>query len=231
MSSYYGARFADAWRGIDPVAMKRCWAEELAGYSADEIAAGVRAMKSRDWPPTLPEFLKLCRPPTDPRAEWAEAVEQMRVRLRGQGEDRWSRPQVYWAAVSIGAYDLNALSWDQIRGRWEKALASAKDDPIPEYRAQLPAPGRETITREEAANRIVDIRSRLGNAVALPGTTPAGTAWAVALMKREAGGEVLEAASRAAWREVLGYPLDCSAKAAFEAHGKAIADIEGADAA
>lgn len=218
MSGYYGARFADAWRGIDPAAMKRCWAEELAGYSRDEIAAGVRALKTRDWPPTLPEFLKLCRPPTDTRVDWADACEQMRIRLQGHGADRWSRPQVYWAAVAIGAYDLNALAWEQIRSRWEKALASAKTDPIPEYRAQLPAPGQQTITREEAASRISEIRGRLGAGIPLPGTTQAGTQWAVTLMEREARGDVLPSISRTSWREVLGYAPDADAKAALEAH-------------
>jgi len=217
MSGYYGARFADAWRGIDPAAMKRCWAEELAGYSGDEIAAGLRALKTRDWPPTLPEFLKLCRPSTDTRTEWAEACEQMRIRLQGNGADRWSRPQVYWAAVAIGAYDLNALAWEQIRSRWEKALSNAKSDPIPEYRAQLPAPGQQTITREEAASRMSEIRSKLGGGVLKPGATEAGTKWAVRLLEREASGEALHSISRSAWRDVLGYGPDADAKAALEA--------------
>lgn len=217
MAGLYGARFADAWRGTDPVRVKRIWSEELAGFSGEEIARGVQALKTRDWPPTLPEFLKLCRQPSDSRADWTEACEQMRVRLEGKGADAWSRPQVYWAAVAIGWYDLNGTAWDQIKTRWEKALSSAKVDPIPEYRAALPSPGQQSITREEAASRINEIRDRLGSCVPLPGTTPAGTKWAYALIEREASGEQLPEISRQSWREVLGYASDADAKAVREA--------------
>jgi hypothetical protein len=41
--------------------------------------------------------------------------------------------------------------------------------------------------------------------------------WAVNLMHREAGGEMLESISKEAWREVLGYPKDQDAKQALEA--------------
>lgn len=219
MAGLYGARFADAWRGVDPERVKRTWAEELAGFTGEEIARGVTALKTRDWPPTLPEFVKLCRPPADARADWAEACEQMRIRLKERGEDRWSRPAVYWAAVAIGAYDLNALAWEQIRGRWERALAEAKSDPIPDYLAQLPAPGQETVSREDAATRMGQIIAAIG--APLPGTTPDGTKWAVSLMQREAGNEVLHAVSRSAWREVLGYAQDVDAKKALAAHQSA----------
>lgn len=215
MSGYYGARFADAWRGIDPAAMKRCWAEELAVYSGDEIATGVRELKTRDWPPTLPEFLKLCRPVIDARAEWDDAREQMRIRLEGRGADVWSRPQVYWAAVAIGAYDLNSTAWEQIKTRWANALTKAKADPIPEYLAALPAPGRQTVTREEAADRLGELRSKV-EAVSLPGTTKAGTQWANNLMAREAAGQQVDSIAAQFWREALGYPKDMDAKKALE---------------
>jgi hypothetical protein len=130
-ASMYGAKFLDLWRDMDIARVKDAWAEELAGLTVDEIKTGLAAMKTKPWPPTLPEFIVLCRPPRDARADWAEAVEQMRVRLKGQGGDRWSRPQVYWAAVAIGLHDLNQHTWEQIRARWENALASAKTDAVP----------------------------------------------------------------------------------------------------
>lgn len=217
MSGMYGARFADAWRGVDPERVKRTWSEELAGFSGDEIARGVTALKTRDWPPTLPEFAKLCRPPSDSRADWAEACEQMRIRLKGNGEDLWSRPQVYWAAVAVGAYDLNSMAWEQIKTRWTNALERAKADQIPEYRAALPAPGRQTVTREEAADRMGELRNMVGG-VSLPGTTKAGTKWAYSLMEREARGEAVNHIAAQYWREALGYAPDADAKAALKAH-------------
>lgn len=216
MAGLYGARFADAWRGVDPERVKRTWGEELAGFTGDEIARGVTALKTRDWPPTLPEFAKLCRPPSDARADWAEACEQMRIRLDGKGADVWSRPEVYWAAVAVGWHDLNSAAWEQIKTRWANALASAKTDPVPGYRVQLPAPGQQTVTREEAASRVGELAAAIGSIV--PGTTPAGTKWAVRLMEREAGGEALHSVSSSAWRQVLGYAVDVNAKDALKAY-------------
>lgn len=51
----------------------------------------------------------------------------------------------------------------------------------------------------------------------LPGTTKAGTAWAYALMVREAGGEQVDSIAAQFWREALGYPRDADAKQALEA--------------
>lgn len=211
MSSYYGARFADAWRGIDPDAMKRCWADELSDYTGEEIAQGVHALKNRDWPPTLPEFLRLCRSPLDPKAEWAEACEQMRIRLQGNGEDRWNSVRTYWAAVAIGWYDLNSMGWDAIKTRWINALEKARTDPIPEYLAQLPSPERKSVTRDEAAARLIEIKNKLGVS-ALPGTTEPGLKWAYRLLEREASGEALVNVARSSYREVLGMDSTADAK-------------------
>ena len=104
----YGARFADAWKGCSIAHVKAVWAEDLGGFSRDELAAGIAGCRSRDWPPTLPEFMKLCRPPIDHQAALLEAIEQMA--RRESGRDRWSHPAIYWAAVKIGSYDLSRKS-------------------------------------------------------------------------------------------------------------------------
>ncbi len=211
----YGNKFADMWRDLNPDAVKQAWAEDLAGYNADELKRGLEWCKAQAWPPTLPEFMTACRPVLDAKSEWAEACDQMRIRLEGRGEDRWTRPQVYWAAVAIGAFDLNNTSWDQINARWKAALATAKTDPIPEYRAALPAPGKHTVTREEAKDRMAEILKAV-DAVSLPGTTKEGTKWAYSLMEREANGEAVNHIAAQFWREALGYPKDADAKKALE---------------
>ncbi|MHB0992704.1 MAG: hypothetical protein ACYC0M_15705 [Burkholderiales bacterium] len=146
----YGSLWIDRYAGLDRQRVKRTWAARLGGYSAEEIKRGVDATMLCKFPPTLPEFLQLCRPTVDPRTEWAEACEQMRLHLQGNGEATWSRPEVYWAAIKIGAYDLNVQSWDQIKTRWMNALAHAKNDPVPEFLAPLPAPGKQSMTKEIA---------------------------------------------------------------------------------
>lgn len=215
LTMMYGNKFADMWRGIDTESIKAAWAEDLAGFTGDELKRGLAWCKTQTWPPTLPEFMNACRPVVDARTEWAEACEQMRIRLDGKGADAWTRPQVYWAAVAIGWYDLNSTAWEQIRSRWTKALADAKADPIPEYRAALPSPGKQTVTREEAKDRMTELKNAV-EAVSLPGTTKAGTKWAVRLMEREASGEQVDAIACQFWREALGYPADIDAKKVLE---------------
>ena len=64
----YGAKFADAWKGCDLRNVKSVWAETLGALSRDELARGVAGCMTKEWPPTLPEFVKLCRQQADPNA-------------------------------------------------------------------------------------------------------------------------------------------------------------------
>ena len=61
MAALYGGRFADQWSGINPADVKKCWAEEIAAYSMPQIAGAVNALTTKNWPPTLPEFLELIK--------------------------------------------------------------------------------------------------------------------------------------------------------------------------
>ncbi len=162
MEDSYGSLWVDRYAGIDRQRVKRTWSAQLAGYTGAEIKRGIDAVMRSKFPPTLPEFLVACRPPIDPKADWIEACEQMRIRLQGLGEDRWSRPEVYWAAVKIGSYDLNTLAWDAVKTRWQAALENAKSDPVPEYLAQLPKPGETAIKSEDGMKRIAQISADIG---------------------------------------------------------------------
>lgn len=215
-ATMYGNKFTDMWRGIEPESIRQAWGEDLAGYTADELKRGLEWCKTQKWPPTLPEFMTACRPVMDAKTEWAEACEQMRIRLEGRGADTWSRPQVYWAAVAIGWYDLNGTAWEKIQSRWNAAIGKAHPDPIPEYHAALPAPGRQTVTKDVAVDRMAELKQKI-EAVSLPGTTKAGTQWAYALMVREAAGEQVDSVAAEFWREALGYPRDQDASRALEA--------------
>ena len=60
MSTLYGSKFADMWRGIDEDEIKRCWSDELAIFTIQEITEGVNSLNRSAWPPTLPEFMAMC---------------------------------------------------------------------------------------------------------------------------------------------------------------------------
>ena len=123
MHGMYGSKFTDAWKGTEQRVMLRVWAEGLTGYTPREVSAGMTALKNRPWPPTLPEFLLLCRPPVDAECAYFEAVEKMR--LRGEGVLMpWSSAAVYHAASGL-SYELRTLPYVALRARWAKALDAA----------------------------------------------------------------------------------------------------------
>lgn len=190
LTAMYGSKLPQMWGGVPEEAVHAVWAEDLAGFSGDEIAVGLQACKQRDWPPTLPEFLKLCRPWMAPEVAYHEAVHGMTARQRGQ-MGSWSHPAVYWAAIGVSTVDLLGSTYGQIKARWEKTLSEeiAKGEwhPIPEPRTALPAPGQTLATKEEAAAAL----KRMGADKALDQTGRDTRRWIAALDKRVAKGERL----------------------------------------
>ncbi len=61
LEAFYGSKFADTWKNCDLENVKSVWADGLGGMTRDELLAGVMGCKGKDWPPTLPEFIKLCK--------------------------------------------------------------------------------------------------------------------------------------------------------------------------
>ena len=63
MSTFYGSLFSDRWRDTNLVEVKRVWAEELASFSDNPECFGLalKEMVSCKFPPTLPEFVEMCR--------------------------------------------------------------------------------------------------------------------------------------------------------------------------
>lgn len=120
----YGASFTRQWTGVDPQQMKDTWARELAGFEPNEILRGLDACRARPYPPTLPEFLQLCRPP-EPELEvaFAEAARLWPSRIG------WSHPAVYWAAAAIGN-DIRRFPYSQLRGRFKEAYGRALANPV-----------------------------------------------------------------------------------------------------
>lgn len=127
LGSYYGSKFADLWNGFDVAQVKLDWAEALATYTPDEIGRGIAECLRHDWPPTLPEFLKRCRPALDPEAAYWEACKVMPLRHSTSEHVRaaakFSHPAIFWAACEFG--DIGQTSYDRIKTRWKMALDEA----------------------------------------------------------------------------------------------------------
>jgi hypothetical protein len=153
MRLMYGAKFSQQWQGLTPRALKDSWDEKLAGMTEREIRTGLVACLARDWPPTVPEFLRLCRPWASPEVAFHDAVAGIAARRRGD-IGLWPHPAVYWAAVAVGAHDLLNCGYSVMKARWERALtdelAKGQWAPVPEPLPALPGPGQTLATREEA---------------------------------------------------------------------------------
>lgn len=142
MVSLYGHKFLDMWRDVNLQGVKETWAQELGKLSRDEVARGANALLAQEWPPTLPQFIKLCKPSVDAVAAYYEAVNGVVAREHGNiGE--WSHPAIFWASVKVGAFDLKHQTYSQIKTRWESALseemAKSAWSAIPKPMIALPA--------------------------------------------------------------------------------------------
>lgn len=61
LACMYGRKFADLWGGVDPASVRKLWAEKLGVYPGAVIAKALLACDTRPYPPTLPDFLLLCK--------------------------------------------------------------------------------------------------------------------------------------------------------------------------
>jgi hypothetical protein len=166
MEDFYGTLWADRYGVFPRDRVMATWAEELGDMTADELRVGIAACRTAKFPPTLPEFRLMCRPPLDAAQAYFEAVEQLE--RRKHGEDRWSSPVVYWAAAKIGN-DIANHTYEQMRSRWAKALDDARKgiasgelpDAVPARLEALPAPGMATVTAEQAHHNVEVIKARM----------------------------------------------------------------------
>lgn len=163
----YGNKFSQMWVGQDINAVKSVWREDLAEFTPNEIAHGVDACKTHDWPPSLPEFVKLCRPGIDYERAYYDAAQQLT--LRTNNRDVWPFAALYWAAQTM-AYEIGSLPYSANVKRWRKALddalagikSGALPDTVPERKDALPAPGKTTPDQETVRANLEKIKSMVG---------------------------------------------------------------------
>lgn len=199
MLACYGKRFTDQWVMVQHHDLVDVWAQELEGLTHAELKAGKEALATRDWPPTLPEFKKLCRPAVDAIKAYYEAVAGVQARANGEmGE--WSHPAIYWATVPLGV-ELREQSYSQVKARWESSLeqqlAKGAWEPIPKPYVKLAAPGKSTTSTEKAREAIKQAADQVLHGFA-------STEWARKLLERHKAGEKLTPTQILFARQALG---------------------------
>lgn len=77
MSGLYGSKFSALWEGSNPEVVRRVWAEKLAGFQTmpGAIKEALDALDSKPFPPTLPEFIALCREAAPRHQPQIQAIE------------------------------------------------------------------------------------------------------------------------------------------------------------
>lgn len=105
LSSLYGSKFADLWKGSDMGDVKSLWAEKLGMFAGNlsVIGSALDACDEKPWPPTLPEFLGLCREASarargmEPKLMLAapELTTEQRLERKAQLESAASKPKGY----------------------------------------------------------------------------------------------------------------------------------------
>lgn len=140
MQACYGNRFLDMFANANMIEVKAVWGQQMYLLSNHELCRGVAALMTREWPPSLPEFIKLCKPPIDAEVAYYEALEQGLAREEGR-PNTWTSPAIYWAWRTIGGFEFRSQSFAYLKSRWSKVLADevAKGTwpPIPEMALQL----------------------------------------------------------------------------------------------
>lgn len=146
----------------------RNWAEswveafEEEGISPKDVAAGLKTCRLRyQKPPSCAEFIQACKPFADPVPAYHEAIVGIEARRKGEW-GVWSHPAVYWTATLL-ARDLMTQSYGQVKDRWAATLAAqlARGEwaEIPAPAPALPAPGKGTLSREDAARMLAELEA------------------------------------------------------------------------
>lgn len=126
------------------------------GITVGMIPDALDACRTKhEWPPSIKEFIDLCKPRLNIDKAYYEALALVSARKNGETGE-WSHPAIYWAAMPL-AYDLSHQTYSQMKERWKDALEAQYDRgewpdvPKPsEDKKALPAPGRATMSRERA---------------------------------------------------------------------------------
>lgn len=135
---------------------KSSWAEAFVedGITMHDVAVGIKnCRRMYDWPPSLTEFIRACRPALDPETAFHEAIKGLSARRKGEA-GQWSHPAIYHATVTAGQHDMLNNTYGAMKVRWGHALAEQleKTDwaPIPEAHIALPEPKKTGLTNKEA---------------------------------------------------------------------------------
>lgn len=121
LAAIYGAKFAAQWSGTNPDAMRDMWAEALGPYDGERIKwALVQARDNNPFPPTLPEFVLLCKQaprkeaPALPAPKVDPEIAHMRAQEAAQAAKRLSDKRDYHSWAKTAPAPGFRASWESL---------------------------------------------------------------------------------------------------------------------
>lgn len=123
MTEMYGHRWTASF-GVS-ADQDHAWAATLGGLTGAQIAKGLSELAARgdDWPPSAPEFRKLCEGASPELLGLPSTEQAYREACRNAhpaAELRWSHPAVEHAACETGLHELRTLPEERSRRLFER---------------------------------------------------------------------------------------------------------------
>ena len=165
MTALYGERFLNQWRNVEPEDMIGTWSDALGPYcdigqdgqgqrikwALDQLAA------NNPYPPTLPEFVALCRQAPRPQVkalpEPTVSDEQAAENLR----------EIDGMARKMAGERRDFIAWARtpperdLRGPWEKAICDCVENGDDRFRLILAKHYEDGIVKSERAGRLLGV--------------------------------------------------------------------------
>lgn len=139
------------------------WAAVMMSLSAEQIKLGMSRLGTLEWPPSEGEFRHLCTGQHQVNYEqmFKEAANLAAQHLGGL-QVKWPSAVLYWAAKTFGFQELRTAMYEGNKRRWAEIVDAVREEeylqPIPtEEVKELPAPGKASITMEDAQKMIQDV--------------------------------------------------------------------------
>lgn len=147
----YGSPFSVKWVGCDVMQLKNEWAADIGKLSPEELRVGVRRMKTEcSFPPSRPEFMKLCRPGESLETLFMTAA-TLSARYIHDHTTAWPDAVLYYTAQRFGMGELAQTIWLAGKSKFTQIyhdVLTQKEDgtlpPLPAAVPRLEAPAGKT---------------------------------------------------------------------------------------
>lgn len=163
LTAIWGARFLQLWRGADLPEVYRTWEAALRSVARDRVDQALIDCQNADKPPTLPEFLALCRSHRSsvdgapalaltfdgretPRDVARENLAKIRAMLGSIRAGRAGRDPMFWAKHPKSRQAVQLL----LRG-------AKRDHRLREILLNEVDTGMESCRSEEAVKALIDL--------------------------------------------------------------------------